>query len=489
LFTDTVIRICHFLARAIAWKTKLKSNSHNHSHLKALTMTAPTDHGGRQDLTAQTWWTVDRSLEPPLEVGATALVEKCVSQLGWSFDFCLQVLDGYRKFLNFRHMFQDFDGNRFHPPIPIDQMWKKHMEDSNYEQDCKLLFGRILCRQDEIDQETKNRLIERTLYVLRLQCKQDYNKTVWDFGRGEVDTAPSTSSTSKRGGLRKTKRVDWHQKLAVQETLPRPITISTSRKRKQSDIEQDRKDRLTEDGCMLPARPAKKNANGTFNKPVGRKPAGMEWDYNRGVFAPVIQIGTVERPVVPRKWAELADRKTRDGFVLPSRPAKKNADGTFVKPVGRTPSGMKWDENRGLFVPIEGSPSEPVEPTKNAGGTPRPLPFKKENRPVKATPDTRKGTRTEDGYYIPRSAPRQRADGTFIRPAGRGPVGMVWDTIRGAYAPFGVSSSSSPPNSTAPWVTPTASSTETGSNFTTANSTRMVRRVSQDIEEEEQALA
>lgn len=103
------------------------------------------------------------------------------------------------------------------------------MEDANYERDCTLLFGRMLCRQEEVDQDTKNRLIERTLYVLRLQCKQDYNKAVWDFGRGEMDTAPS-SSASKRGGLRKTKRVDWHQKLATQEALSRPTTISTSRK-------------------------------------------------------------------------------------------------------------------------------------------------------------------------------------------------------------------------------------------------------------------
>ena len=450
----------------------------------------------RQDLTAQSWWTVDCSHEPPLEIGATALVNKCVSQLGWSLDFCLQVLDGYQKFLNFRHMFQDFDGNRFHPPIPIDQMWRKHMEDANYERDCTLLFGRMLCRQEEVDQDTKNRLIERTLYVLRLQCKQDYNKAVWDFGRGEMDTAPS-SSASKRGGLRKTKRVDWHQKLATQEALSRPTTISTSRKRKQVDIQQQRKERLTEDGCMLPARPVKKNANGTFNKPVGRKPHGMEWDYNRGLFAPAKQAESVEKlpkkapRAAPTKNTEVAVRKTRDGFVLPNRPAKKNADGTFVKPVGRTPAGMKWDENRGLFIPTEGSPIVPVEPTRTTS-TPRPLPLK-EDRPVKATPNTRKGSRTEDGCYVPRSAPRQGPDGSFIRPAGRGPGGMVWDSTRGVYAPFGASSNqvsaSSPPNSAAPWVTPTASITGTANKFSTTDDTRMIRRVSQDIEGEEQGLA
>lgn len=446
-------------------------------------MTASTDNDGRQGLTATSWWNVDRFDDAPSKVGATALVAKCVAELGWSPDFSLQVLDGYQKFLNFRHMFHDYDGNKFYPPIPIGQMWKKHMEDSaNYEQDCQLMFGKVHRHEEKLDGATKNRLIERTLYVLRLQCKEDYNRAVWDFGRGELDTAPS--ARSKRGGLRKTKRVDWSEKLASQETLPR-----TSKKRKaQDDAAEIRKSRLTEDGCMLPARPARQNANGTFNKPVGRKPAGMEWDYNRGVFAPIAgkQNGAVElkKAIVqpaPKKRAEpaLKARKTQDGCIYPAREPKKNADGTFIKPCGRVPAGMEWDENRGVFAP-----EAVVAP--NETGTPRALPFKENKRPrAKSTPETRsRGRMTEDGYYLPPTTPRQADDGTFLRPAGRGPVGMVWDPTRGAYAPF----SSSSPNQSVPWVTPTAApNTGTVNKFNTGSdhSTRMVRRVSQDIEGEQ----
>lgn len=456
---------------------------------KTSTMTAPTNNEGRQGLNAASWWTVNRSNEPPLQMGATLLVEKCVAELGWSLEFALQVLDGYQKFLNFRNMFQDYDGKKFLPPTPIDQMWKKHMQDTaNYDQDCQLLFGRLIHRQEgPLDEETKNRRIERTLYVLRLQCKDEYNRAVWDFGRGTVDTAP-TQSSSKRGGLRKNKRVDWRQKLAEQDSLT--SVPSSSRKRKQCDAEQNRKNRLTEDGCMLPARPAKKNANGTFSKPVGRTPAGMEWDCNRGVFAPAAQYGavelnkTAEPPAIPKKRMEPAIRArlTGDGCLHPAREPKKNADGTFVKPVGRVPTGMEWDENRGLFAPT-GSPTDGVVASKKAqkkSATPRALPFK-ENRPrVKSTPDARKGRKTEDGYYLPPTTPRRAEDGTFIRPAGRGPVGMVWDSTRGAYAPFSHSNQVlSSPDISIPWVTPTASISDSD------ESSRMVRRISQDIEGEE----
>jgi hypothetical protein len=63
---------------------------------------------------------------------------------------------------------------------------------------------------------------------------------------------------------------------------------------------------------------------------------------------------------------------------------------------------------------------------------------------------------------------------------------MIWDSTRGSYAPFALSQQvSSSPISTAPWVTPTVCTNGTAKEFTTTSSSRMVRRVSQDIEGEE----
>jgi hypothetical protein len=43
--------------------------------------------------------------------------------------------------------------------------------------------------------------------------------------------------------------------------------------------------------------------------------------------------------------------------------------------------------------------------------------------------------KTKDGCLLPRAAPKKRKDGTFARPSGRIPRGMVWDEARGLYAP------------------------------------------------------
>jgi hypothetical protein len=41
----------------------------------------------------------------------------------------------------------------------------------------------------------------------------------------------------------------------------------------------------------------------------------------------------------------------------------------------------------------------------------------------------------EDGSFHPLKPPKQKPDGKYARPAGRGPQGMDWDSIRGLYVP------------------------------------------------------
>ena len=420
-----------------------------------VTMTASPDDNGRDSLTAASWWTVDRSQEPPLQVGATPLVEKCMKLHGWSHDFSLQVLEAYQRFLNFKNIFQDHDAKKFHPPIPVDHMWKIHIQDAaNYELDCQLLFGRMMHRHsDALDAETRIRRIERTLYVLRLQCKDDFDRTVWDFG---VDTG------EKKRGLRpRTNRVDWSKKIETDST-PK---LSFATKTRKNDSEENRKRRRTPDGCLLPAREPKQNADGTYGKPVGRVPQGMAWDVRRGLFAPIAE-GTSK---VPKKALMLATptgsapksrsdsvedrkkRKTDDGCLRPAREPKRNADGTYVRPCGRVPSGMAWDEARGVFAPIGGiaaseipSDAEPVPESK----LPRAMPNKTYRSDV-----PRKGRATQDGCFRPASKPRQAEDGTFVRPVGRGPSGMVWNAFLGLFVPLNNQTKQSV-RSSVPCVTP-----------------------------------
>lgn len=92
----------------------------------------------REGLTAETWWTVDRSREPRLTVGATPLVARCMRTHGWSEAFVMRVLAGYKSFLAYKQTFDDFDAKKS-PSISIDQMWHLHILDNrNYAKDCEL---------------------------------------------------------------------------------------------------------------------------------------------------------------------------------------------------------------------------------------------------------------------------------------------------------------------------------------------------------------
>jgi len=395
-------------------------------------MTASVNANGRAGLTASSWWTVNRTQKPPLQVGATPLVENCIQTHGWSFEFSTKVLGAYQRFLNFKNMFGDHAATKFHPPIPVDRMWQLHIQDTaNYELDCQLLFGKLIHRHpEELNEETKNRRIERTLYVLRLQCKDEYDREVWDFG---VDT----TGGNKRGLRPRTNRVDWSKTMEIDDDS----TPSSSSKKRKNDAEQNRKRRRTPDGCLLPAREPKQNEDGTYSKPVGRVPQGMVWDVRRGLFAPTHKTAAVEtKPVkkqaiatpigqAPKRKSETSEdrkkRKTDDGCLRPAREPKRNADGTYIRPCGRVPVNMTWDETRGVFAPNE-TPGTAVSLQEHS--IPRALPKKKYY-------EERKERATQDGCFRPASKPRQANDGTFVRPVGRGPRGMVWDSTRGLFVP------------------------------------------------------
>jgi small ubiquitin-related modifier len=162
----------------------------------------------RDGLTAVTWWNVDRTHEPRLTVGATPLVERCIRIHGWSEEFALKVLAGYRQFLGWKNIFEDFHANKLSPSIAVDQMWHQHILDNrNFAEDCQLLFGKIIFHDPDggLDVEAHRKRIANTKNALCMQYGEDYDREVWNFGipddegtRRGTKRAHSPESTGSR---------------------------------------------------------------------------------------------------------------------------------------------------------------------------------------------------------------------------------------------------------------------------------------------------
>lgn len=283
-----------------------------------------------------------------------------------------------------------------------------------------------------------------------------------------------------------------------------------------SEILESRKRRKTDNGCFLPLRSPRMKGDGTYARPCGRGPPGMVWDAIRGFYTPdpkmkdppmgvpskivigprppapnanqkstKIVIGprppvssreksiceSIEKPsfVVLPAESPKNYRRTEDGYFRPLRTPKKNEDGTFARPCGRAPPGMVWDPIRGLYAlkskisADESTQQSKPDMTKASvyETTPEVSATNDEQgarTTAVATPNGRKekstcegidqfsvGTspadpaandrRTEDGCFRPIRPPKKKGDGTFARPCGRAPPGMLWNAIRGLYAP------------------------------------------------------
>lgn len=77
--------------------------------------------------------------------------------------------------------------------------------------------------------------------------------------------------------------------------------------------------RLTSDGCLRPKTAPSRKADGTFRHPSGPRPAGMIWDYARGLWAPRDQ-GPSDTP-----------KATFDKKATTKRNGKENVDATAPK--------------------------------------------------------------------------------------------------------------------------------------------------------------
>lgn len=177
-------------------------------------MAANTNRNSRYELTATTWWIVDLTHRPRLKVGATPLVDRSMRIHGWDEGFALRVLEGYRKFLNLKQMFQDYDSEKLSPSIPVEQMWHLHILDTeNYERDCRLLFGRMIQHNPDErldDPQARKKRIAKTIFSVRLKFDDMFDKEVWDYGTHaairERPTNPLRDESREADQKRQTKR-------------------------------------------------------------------------------------------------------------------------------------------------------------------------------------------------------------------------------------------------------------------------------------------
>ena len=81
----------------------------------------------------------------------------------------------------------------------------------------------------------------------------------------------------------------------------------------------------------------------------------MPQDYasrsNVASFTPPPVPGTNSASVSKYSAAKVRERMSNDGSVAPVAEPKKDKDGLFIRPAGRTRKGMKWDAVQGIWVP------------------------------------------------------------------------------------------------------------------------------------------
>jgi len=186
--------------------------------------------------------------------------------------------------------------------------------------------------------------------------------------------------------------------------------------------ERDRERRRTSDGCLLPKDGAEQLLleDGTYDKPRGAQPNGLKWDKIRGLWAPPHLLTKVpdDEPDERKRYGQPSwERRTSDGCLLPKSEPFRFEDGTYKRPSGHQPKGMKWDEVRGLWVPEPESLwlSEVGKKGKLGGGS--------------------RDRYTSDGCLLPKSEPLRLADGTYKKPSGHQPKDLEWDEVRGLWVP------------------------------------------------------
>jgi E3 ubiquitin-protein ligase RNF1/2 len=170
------------------------------------------------------------------------------------------------------------------------------------------------------------------------------------------------------------------------------------KKKKRKNYYLKRSGRFDDDGTLVPKNSPYQDPNGTFKRPRGRQPYAMDWDDIRGVWIPMpagkdpepalvapaakvyqsnkprlLQDGSFNRPPgrqpVGMDWNEkrgiwtLADTNKNPSIIIPEKRPRRGIDGTFLQPIEKYQRGMNWDAVRGIWVVVRAAHTEKAEPT------------------------------------------------------------------------------------------------------------------------------
>jgi hypothetical protein len=195
------------------------------------------------------------------------------------------------------------------------------------------------------------------------------------------------------------------------------------------------------------------NKDGTWRHPRGASLRGYTWNEVEGLWQPKFE-GTVQQrvlqlcarsyltlstlsvkgfarntdnddssqPLRPRlkstekKGRGSAPEYTSPTKVLHKQVVRQNADGTFIRPIGRPPMGYEWDERSGKYVQKDGDQS------------------RRSLSPSKLSRKSYGSNASElSKYKKPALAPVRTSLGTYVRPVGRPPIGYIWNQMRGEW--------------------------------------------------------
>jgi hypothetical protein len=98
----------------------------------------------------------------------------------------------------------------------------------------------------------------------------------------------------------------------------------------------------------------------TANSPAGDFSLGNSRDLDHE---------TLPREVKERCHPGVSNRVASNGRLLPKSKPKRNEDGTFCKPSGHPPKGLKWDYESGMWVPRNGNRGDQKRSTSTAKNT------------------------------------------------------------------------------------------------------------------------
>lgn len=87
------------------------------------------------------------------------------------------------------------------------------------------------------------------------------------------------------------------------------------------------------------------------NSQLQQMPQDLASRANVASFTPPPVPGTNSFSMSKYSAAKVRERMSNDGSVAPVAEPKKDKDGLFVRPAGRTRKGMKWDAVQGIWVP------------------------------------------------------------------------------------------------------------------------------------------